>query len=116
MTTEEHIVIQPQPTKWLVTALASLGVVLSGALLISIASNQKEMSTTMAVMQSEFAAQSRAFNEYNAVNRRDSQEVRDWLAQIWPRLRVHGENAEILKRHLESLCKCKIELNDPERF
>jgi hypothetical protein len=35
---------------------------------------------------------------------------------IWPRLRAHGENAELLRREIERLCNCKIKLNEPEKF
>lgn len=101
---------------WLVTALATIGATLTGALLLWIAGNQVSITTSQAVLSTQFKAQTRAFEQYSQENKKNDMELRDWLEQIWPRLRVHGENIEVIKRHLELICDCEVELNDPERF
>ena len=102
--------------RWMSQVLATIGATLTGALLLWIAGNQMTISTSQAVLQRDFQAQAQAFEKYNAEDQANDAELRDWMSQIWPRLRNHGENMEILKRHLEGLCSCEVQLNEPERF
>ena len=44
------------------------------------------------------------------------QTLQQYVDQIWARLRAGGVNDESLKRELERLCDCEIELKTPERF
>lgn len=101
---------------WLITALATIGATLTGALLLWIAGNQVSIATSQAVLSNEFQAQTKAFEQYSNDNKENDRELREWMEQIWPRLRNHGENIEIVRRHIESICDCDIELNEPEKF
>ncbi len=105
-----------QNHRWVTTFLTTMGAMLIGSLLIWIASNQVNIVTSQAVLQRDFQAQTRAFNAYNEIDRAGDLEVREWFKQIWPRLRVHGENVAILKRYMEDVCVCEVELKQPERF
>ena len=42
--------------------------------------------------------------------------LQQYVDQIWARLRAGGVNDENLKRELERLCNCEIELKTPDRF
>ena len=103
-------------SKWLQTALQSIAGVLVSLLLAWIASNQVEIITSQAVLQRDFEAQSNALNRFVAQTDTTNKEVKEWMAQIWPRLRTHGENIEVLKNEIEDICKCPISLKRPEEF
>ena len=98
------------------TFLTTIGAVLTCSLLIWIASNQVEIVTSQAVLQRDVQAQTRAFNEYNKLDRLGDLEVRDFISKIWPRLRNNSQNIAILKKHMEDICVCEVELKRPEKF
>ena len=111
----EEMEISGQP-QWLGAFLTTIGAMLAGSLLIWIAANQVSIVTSQAVLQRDFQAQAKAILEYNTIDRAGDLEVKEWFKQIWPRLRVHGENVAILKRYMEDVCACEVELKQPERF
>jgi len=94
----------PQPA-WYVTLLATLGAGLLMSMLLWVGASLTSLQTTTAVMAKEMHGVTAAMT---AVDKR--------LTRVWPRLRAHGENIEVLKRELETLCDCTIKLNDPEQF
>ena len=96
--------------------LSVIGAALVVSLLLWIASSQLSIIKSQAVLQGDFQHQAEVFSNYNLIDKKEDIEVKEWLKQIWPRLRVHGENAIILKRHLEDVCACDIELKKPEKF
>jgi len=102
--------------KWFINFLATVGAVLMASLLLWIANTQASIITSQAVLQRDFQAQAEAFRSYNEIDRAGDLEVKEWFKQIWPRLRVHGENVAILKRYMEDVCACEVELKKPERF
>lgn len=103
-------------TRWFTTFLATMGATLTGALLLWIASNQVSIVTSQAVLQEQFEQQTKALIAYNDADRAINFQTNEYFAKIWPRLRVHGENVSTLKRYIETLCNCDIELKTPERF
>ena len=105
-----------QNHRWVTTFLTTIGAMLVGSLLIWIANNQVNIVTSQAVLQRDFQAQTRAFNEYNKVDRAGDLEVREFIANIWPRLRNNSQNITILKKHMEDVCVCEVELKRPEKF
>lgn len=42
--------------------------------------------------------------------------LQQYVDQVWSRLRAGGVNDENLKRELERLCNCKIDLKEPDPF
>ena len=102
--------------KWLATALQSIAGVLISILLAWIAQNQVEIITSQAVLQRDFSTQSEAINRFVKRTDEQNEEVKKWISQIWPRLRAHGENIEVLRNEIEDICKCPIELKKPEEF
>jgi len=105
-----------QQQRWITTFMTTVGAVLVASLLLWIATTQASIITSQAVLQQQFQAQTEAFNSYNQADRTGDLEVKEWFKQIWPRLRVHGENVAILKRYMEDVCACEVELKKPERF
>ncbi len=102
--------------KWLATFLTTIGAVLTASLLIWIATSQVSIITSHAILQKDIQAQTEALEVYNESHRTGDLEIKEWFKQIWPRLRVHGENVAILKRYMEDICQCEVELKKPERF
>jgi len=102
--------------RWVSIFLTTIGAVLTCSLLIWIASNQVEIVTSQAVLQRDVQAQTRAFTEYNKADRAGDLEVREFIAKIWPRLRNNTQNIYILKKHMEDICVCEVELKRPERL
>ena len=105
-----------RPSNWVSTVLQSIGGTLIGILLVWIAGNQVTIGKAQAVLQRDFVAQADLMTRYINAAERDTDEVKEWMAQIWPRLRTHGENVELLRNEVEDICKCKIILKRPEDF
>ena len=61
------------------------------------------------LMQQIIVASSQA-----ADNEEGIAQIREWLKQVWPRLRAHGENVAILKREIERSHAVSIELKEPD--
>ena len=112
----EHYVVEQTGPKWLITMLTSLGGVLMAALLLWIASSQLTLVTTTAVIQRDLQSQSEAIDNIHEQQKSALQRVNLNINQIWPRLRAHGENIEVLRQALESMCECKVKLAEPEKF
>lgn len=96
--------------------MQSVAGTLIGVLLMWIAGNQVTLGKGQAVLQRDFVAQADSVSLYMARAEKDNQEMREWMSQVWPRLRTHGENIAILKNEIEDVCACKIELKRPEEF
>ena len=112
----DHYVVEQAAPKWINTALTSVGATLCGGLLLWIANGQQSMATEQAVIRQE-VQQLRAANKTDTeAVKRNLTRIEDLMNQVWPRLRVHGENIAILKAEIERICKCKVELKEPEKF
>ena len=101
---------------WVGTILQSVGGTLVAILLMWIASNQVTIITSQAVLQRDFVSQAQSITRFIKHQDTTNSEVKDWMSQIWPRLRTHGENIAVLKNELEDICKCPITLKRPEEF
>lgn len=112
----EHYVVEPGTPKWMATVLSSIGGVLASGLLLWIASSQLNISTTQAVILRDLAAQEELLKINVREQDKDLKQLNSRMDQIWPRLRAHGENITLIKDKLEVLCKCKIQLRQPEQF
>ena len=112
----EHYVVEQTAPKWMTTALVTIGSGLVTVLLIWIASSQLELNTNVALMQQQMTNQEDKLDVY--IKEQSTQiGVLDRNQQrVWPRLRTHGENIAILKREIEKVCDCDIELEEPEQF
>lgn len=102
--------------KWVITALTSVGATLAGGLLLWIASSQLTITTNLAVVtRNQEVIVEKLLDTTDSVEARlDSMTA--LMNQVWPRLRTHGENIEILRREIETLCDCEITLKTPEKF
>jgi len=101
---------------WVGTILQSVGGTIMAILLVWIASNQVTIITSQAVLQRDFVAQAESLKRFTRSAEVTHAEVKEWLEQIWPRLRAHGENLEVLAREIEDLCQCPVDLKRPEDF
>lgn len=101
---------------WLITWISSVGGTLVAVLLMWIASNQVTLITSQAVLQRDFVAQADALKTYTTEGKFTDKEIKEWMAQMWPRLRNNTENIEILRAVFESFCDCDVDLNEPEKF
>lgn len=113
---QEHYVVEQVAPKWVGTILTSMGATLAAGLLLWIANGQFKLALEQAKTRetlTNFAEVVQKSNNDLLIRMNRLQTNQD---RIWPRLRAHGENAEILKREIEALCKCDIELNDPEEY
>lgn len=108
--------IENSKQDWIFTILQSVGGTLVAILLVWIAGNQVKIITSQAVLQRDFAAQAKALDSFTEGAKGKHTEVDSYLAQIWPRLRVHGENIEALRREIQALCGCIVQLKSPEKF
>ena len=112
----DHYVVEPVAPKWVGTALTTVGAALVTALLVWIATSQLDINTQMAVVLYKLESQEELIEQ----NIKDVDDELDILLdnqnRIWPRLRAHGENIQVLAQILEKHCDCKIELKDPEPF
>jgi hypothetical protein len=115
-TPQEHYVVEQTSPKWLTTALTSLGAALTGGLLLWIASSQLSITTEIAVVSRNQEVMVEKLTETTSATEIRLDAIAALVNQIWPRLRAHGENMEILRRELEELCQCKIDLKQPEQF
>lgn len=107
--------VDPMST-WLSALLQSIAGVLIAVLLSWIASNQVDIITSQAVLQRDFVAQKNEITQFMVRSQGTDSEVKDWMKQIWPRLRTHGENIEVLRNEIEDICNCPIVLKRPEDF
>ena len=107
---------QRRTNQFLFNVSTAIAGVLVSSMLVWIASSQLKLTTTTALIQHQLNEQQKTLAAYvrTGEGRLDSIEQR--LLQVWPRLRAHGENIEILRRETERLCSCKIEQSEPEDF
>ena len=101
---------------WFATVLQSIGGTIAAILLVWIASNQVTIITSQAVLQRDFVAQSDALKTFTRNANFTHDEVKEWFTQVWPRLRAHGENVELLRNEVEDVCSCSIDLKTPDDF
>lgn len=112
----DHYVVEPSAPKWLSTMLITIGSALIAALLMWIASSQLDINTKQAVILHKLESQEKLYTVDREDTRSQLALLLDNQNRIWPRLRAHGENIQILKRKFEEVCNCTIELKEPERF
>lgn len=112
----EHYVVEQSTPKWMSTVLSTVGAALTAGLLMWIASSQLTISTNQAVIINKLEAQKEVINISNNNTDLQIEILHERLNQVWPRLRAHGENIAVVKRKLEALCDCNIDLNEPEQF
>ena len=105
----DHYVVETSTPRWLNTILVSIGGTLAAALLLWIANSQLTLVTTTAVMAEQV-------QHMTQIQTEQAKRYDGLLNQIWPRLRAHGSNIAILAREIESICKCKVKLTEPEEF
>ena len=101
---------------WLSTALTTIGSGLIVILLVWIASSQVSIGLAQAVSATKQDHIITELAENTSRMNSDVERLDKLLARIWPRLRTHGENVTILKRELERVCECKLELKTPEKM
>lgn len=112
----EHYVVEQATPRWLSTGLTTVGAALVTALLIWIAASQLEINTQQAVILVKLENQQHLYTKQKeSVDSRLSL-LLDNQNRIWPRLRAHGENLQIVARELEKYCNCDIKLKDPEPY
>jgi len=101
------------------TALTALVVLLLAGLvtkIFKIDNTQTEQLIELRALQFQVQAVADAQSGGSGYIEREISRVDFALNTIWPRLRVHDENLTLLKREIEALCNCDIQLNDPEKF
>lgn len=98
------------------TSLVTIGSTLAAGLLIWIASSQLDIVKNQIGVQRDVTTATHLMREVAEKTEMEIARVDNHLNQVWPRLRVHGENIAILTRELEDLCECKIDLKKPEKF
>ena len=107
---------------WLINSQAEMGTQIheNNAQLIKMGAELKSLTTLMdqnlrltrleraSEISSVSTLVSKLETQMHQLTRNDTQQ--------WPRLRAHGENVQILKREIEKICKCVINLKVPEKF
>lgn len=115
------------------TVLTSIIVLLLAGLvtfIFRISDNQDSFVVEMRVLQ--FQVKAISDSQIGTVGniQREIVRLEKSLDTVWPRVRAHGENSEIIVRHFETLCRfvhkgegpsrdsgeCTVTLNDPEQF
>lgn len=100
----------------LITALASIGAILTSGTLMWIGSSQLQLTTDMALTQQQVAQLQDSVERYFNEQETQLNRMIDNQNRIWPRLRAHGENIEILRREMETITGKDIKLVEPDKF
>ena len=101
------------------TALTSLIVLLLAGVatfVFRMSDNQDEQLIEMRVLQFQVKALADEMRGNTGFAQREVARLDKLTDQIWPRLRAHGENIEVIHRKIEELCGCEMRLNDPDKF
>jgi hypothetical protein len=113
---EEMMSDRVEPPRWMTTALTTIGAGLVASLLIWVATNQVFLLKDTAVMSEKLDTLTAPLtlqlsNIDSKLTLLDSD-----VNRFRARLRADGQNIEVLKRELEDVCVCTINLNKPEVF
>lgn len=100
----------------IVAALSSIGGVLISGGLIWIGSSQLQITTDMALTQQQVAQLRNTVERFFQEQESQIDRIIDNQNNIWPRLRAHGENIEILRREVEAITGKDIKLVEPDKF
>jgi len=101
------------------TALTSLIVLLLAGVvgfIFQISTSQSDQLVEMRVLQFQVKSLSEEVRGSSSTAAAHINRLEVSINTVWPRLRAHGENLALLARHIETLCKCSVKLNDPEKF
>jgi hypothetical protein len=101
------------------TGLTSIVVLLLAGVvgfIFQINNSQSEQLIEMRVLQFQVEALSQEVKGATGSASQSVSRLERSIDTIWPRLRSHGENVEIVTREVERLCNCKINLNEPDKF
>ena len=101
------------------TGLTSIVVLLLAGVVgfnFQINNSQSEQLIEMRVLQYQVEALSNEVKGASGSASLSVNRLEKSIDTIWPRLRSHGENVEIVAREVERLCDCKINLNEPDKF
>ena len=115
-TSNEIIMENRRHMNWVMVLLTAIGGTLASALLIWIAGTQVSIQIGQGVIVTKFEAQAEAMSEYMSSMRAEQLQQSILIGKIWPRLRAHDESLALIVREVQEVCKCKIDLPEPDQF
>ena len=114
--TDEEILIERRQRSLWNTLIGGIAGTLCSALLIWVAASQLNITTETALLNQKLEQQETLMTSYLERKEEMISNLLQNQNNIWPRLRTHGENIQVLKREIERMCDCQVELKQPERF